>query len=147
MKEGQHFDRKSLRLIDGPKADWSELAKDCVAFANAEGGTLHLGIEDKATEPPSSQRVSDDLVTRVRKRVPQLTVNVGVQASRVAAGNGGEYIELRLWQTLRALAAEGLVGHSGNTRARRYFVAGSGKCGASETNRPPKVPCDKGLKK
>ena len=70
MREGQLLDRKSLRLVDGPQADWDELARDCVAFANGDGGTFHLGIEDRAAEPPAAQRVADDLVDRVRKRSP-----------------------------------------------------------------------------
>jgi len=34
MEEGTLFDRKSLRAIVGKTADFDELAKDCVAFAN-----------------------------------------------------------------------------------------------------------------
>jgi ATP-dependent DNA helicase RecG len=44
--EGQNIDRKSLRVIRGKTADWSELAKDCVAFANARGGRWLIGIKD-----------------------------------------------------------------------------------------------------
>ncbi len=43
--EGQLQDKKSLRTVVGKTADWSELAKDCVAFANAVGGCIFLGIE------------------------------------------------------------------------------------------------------
>ena len=43
--EGQLLDRKSLRTVAGKTADWAELAKDCVAFANALGGRLLIGIE------------------------------------------------------------------------------------------------------
>ena len=46
MKEGSLFDRKSLKTIIGKRADFNELAKDCVAFANAKGGHIHIGIED-----------------------------------------------------------------------------------------------------
>lgn len=34
-QEGQLLDKKSLRAISGKTADWGELVKDCVAFANA----------------------------------------------------------------------------------------------------------------
>lgn len=46
--EGQLFDRKSLRTVTGESADFRELARDCVAFANATGGKLLIGIEDDA---------------------------------------------------------------------------------------------------
>jgi len=44
--ENQSVDYKSLRVITGKTADWGELAKDCVAFASAQGGRLLIGIED-----------------------------------------------------------------------------------------------------
>jgi len=37
-QEGQLIDKKSLRAVTGRNADWDGLAKDCVAFANAQGG-------------------------------------------------------------------------------------------------------------
>ena len=36
MKENSLYDKKSLRAIYGKKADFKEIAKDCVAFCNAE---------------------------------------------------------------------------------------------------------------
>ena len=35
-QEGQLLDKKSLRSVTGKAADWKELAKDCIAFANAQ---------------------------------------------------------------------------------------------------------------
>ena len=51
--EGQLLDQKSLRAVTGKTADWNEIAKDCMAFANASGGRLLLGIEDGQDVPPS----------------------------------------------------------------------------------------------
>lgn len=39
-KEGQHFDRKSARMKP------ENIVKPVIAFANADGGTLAIGIED-----------------------------------------------------------------------------------------------------
>ncbi len=44
-QEGQLLDKKSLRAVLGKTVDWGELVKDCVAFANATGGRLLIGIE------------------------------------------------------------------------------------------------------
>jgi ATP-dependent DNA helicase RecG len=55
--ESQHFDRKSLRKVTGPTADFSQLARDCVCFANSTGGTLLIGIEDSHEVPPIDQRI------------------------------------------------------------------------------------------
>ena len=44
MKENSLYDRKSLRAVLGKTADFNELAKDCVAFSNAEGGSIVLKV-------------------------------------------------------------------------------------------------------
>lgn len=92
--EGQLSDKKSLRTVTGKTADFTELAKDCVAFANAQGGRLLIGIEDKAVLPPAEQRIKPELLDILRKRINELTVNVVVLPSITRADNGGEYIEL-----------------------------------------------------
>ena len=94
--EGQNVDRKSLKLVTDRTAKWGELAKDCVAFANAQGGRLLLGIEDGEIAPNSGQRISTELAEKVRKRISELTVNVTAAAAVQAGASGGEYIEIRV---------------------------------------------------
>jgi ATP-dependent DNA helicase RecG len=94
--EGQHLDRKSLRAVTGKTADWAELAKDGVAFANALGGRLLIGIEDGEPDPPAAQRIPADLPDTVRRRIAELTVNVSVRPTVQVAANGGEFIELAI---------------------------------------------------
>lgn len=95
-RESQHLDRKSLRQVAGSTANFSELAQDCVCFANGAGGTLLVGIEDDADAPPASQRVEPALLDRIRKRVGELTVNVQVVPELKRHDNGGEYIALTI---------------------------------------------------
>jgi ATP-dependent DNA helicase RecG len=85
-----------MKLVTGKTARWDELAKDCVAFANAQGGRLLLGVEDRETEPPPGQTVPRDLVEKVQKRISELTVNVVVAATIQTAASGGEYLEARV---------------------------------------------------
>lgn len=92
--ENQHFDRKSLRKVTGKSAAWSELALDCVAFANAQGGRLLIGLEDGCDAPPPGQTVPAGLAERVVKRLRGLTVNVELAAQVETAANGGESITL-----------------------------------------------------
>lgn len=94
--EGQLLDRKSLRAVTGKTADWVELAKDCVAFANALGGRLLIGIENGEELPPPEQRIPPDLPDLLRRRVGELTVNVALRPSVVTAINGGEFVELTI---------------------------------------------------
>ncbi|MGH0347393.1 ATP-binding protein [Sinorhizobium meliloti] len=92
--EGQLHDQKSMRSVTGKTADWTEMAKDCVAFANAVGGTLSIGIEDGQTLPPPDQRIPPDLPDLLRRKLAERTVNVTALPNVATAANGGQYIEL-----------------------------------------------------
>jgi len=94
QSEGHHLDRKSLRKVTGPTADFAELAQDCVCFANGAGGTLLVGIEDDTDAPPADQRVDQSLLDRIRKRVGEITVNVQVLPELQRHDNGGEFVVL-----------------------------------------------------
>lgn len=98
--EGQLRDQKSLRAVTGKTANWAELAKDCIAFANATGGQLLLGIEDGEEQPPAGQRIAADLPDTLRRKLAECTVNVTVLPDVVSAANGGEFIALRVPRSL-----------------------------------------------
>jgi len=98
--EGQLRDQKSLRAVTGRSADWGELAKDCIAFANATGGQLSLGLEDGEALPPAGQRVPADLPDTLRRKLAERTVNVTVLPDVVTANNGGEFVALRVPRSL-----------------------------------------------
>jgi ATP-dependent DNA helicase RecG len=117
-RESHHLDRKSLRLVMGAKADFSELAQACVCFANAAGGTLLIGMEDDAEAPPAAQRIEATLLDRIRKRVGELTVNVQVVPELKRHDNGGEYI------TLTIPRAAGIA----STSDGRYFLRVGDTC-------------------
>ena len=93
-QEGQLFDKKSLRAITGRNPDWEALAKDCVAFANAQGGRLLIGIEDNADAPAPDQVIDPTLVDALRRKISERTVNVTVLPDIRLADNGGEFLEL-----------------------------------------------------
>ena len=99
-QEGQLLDQKSLRAVTGKTADWNEIAKDCIAFSNATGGRLLLGIEDGQDAPPVGQHIPADLPDTVRRKLADRTVNVAVLPDVVTAPNGGQYIELRIPRAL-----------------------------------------------
>lgn len=92
--EGHLVDRKSLRTVSGKTANFVEIAKDCVAFANAQGGSLLIGIEDGEFLPPAGQRINPALLDTIRKRIAENTVGVVVAPHIVTAETGGEYVEL-----------------------------------------------------
>lgn len=101
-----------MRSVVGRSADWNELVKDCIAFANATGGRLLLGIEDGQDAPPAGQQIPADLPDTIRRKIAERSVNVAVFPDVVTAGNGGQYINLAI---SRAIAVA-------STTDGRYFL-------------------------
>lgn len=98
--EGQFIDKKSLRVVTGNPANWKELAKDCIAFANAQGGRLLIGIENNQDLPPTEQQIEPGLLDLLRRKMGERTVNVTVLPEICRADNGAEYIELKIPRSL-----------------------------------------------
>lgn len=96
MEENSLYDKKSLREITGKSADWNEVAKDCVAFSNAQGGVIDYGIEDDADAPPADQKVSEEIAINLEKKISGKTQNVSVHAEILTHENGGQYIRLHI---------------------------------------------------
>lgn len=115
MEEGHTYDKKSLLTFSAEhkRWDWQKIAKHCIAFANANGGFLHFGIEDDQPEPPPTQRIEPLLADRLRKGVSQHCINVAVNPEIKVRPNGGEILELRILQSRQSIAA---------TTDGRYFI-------------------------
>lgn len=110
--EGQIRDQKSLRAVIGNSADWKELAKDCVAFANSVGGKLIIGIEDGEHQPPEGQKIPAGLTDIIRKRMGELTVGLTALPQVLTSEKGAEFIELSIPRST------GVASTSGG----RYFI-------------------------
>ena len=116
MIEGLTFDKKSIKSVSGKNSNFYELAKDCVAFANAKGGDIYIGIEDGDNLPPSGQIIEDKLLQQIPVRISQLTVNTSVFAQKCVAENGAEYIDLKVQPSNSTIA--------GTTDGRFYIRIG-----------------------
>ncbi len=105
MKENQYIEKKKLAVVIGKSADWKELAKDCVCFANSRGGIIHIGIANNESLPPQNQKINTDLPFKIKKKISENTVNVGVSPLIKIADNGGEYIELEVLFSASTIAS------------------------------------------
>lgn len=119
MKENSILDKKSLLIIEGKKADWKELAKDCVCFANSYGGKINIGIEDDEEEPKEDQVIDTKLIEAIQKRISSLTINVGIAPIIRTSSNGGEYIELSVLRNSQSIAS---------TTDGKYYMRVSDDC-------------------
>lgn len=119
MIENQQLDKKSLRAITKNNPDWDELAKDCIAFANAYGGRILIGIEDDAEFPEPSQRIQDGLISKLQKQIQGKTLNVNILPQKCIAENGGEYIDIVVQRTASTIAS---------TSNGRYYIRVEDDC-------------------
>lgn len=99
--ESQSVERKSLSTVTRKPRDWAGLAEECVAFANARGGEVHLGIEDGMRNPPSDQKIPDPLARKVHAKIDKNTTNVEFISDIIKAKNGGEFICLKVLRSER----------------------------------------------
>lgn len=93
--EHHRMEQKSLQKITGKTADWPGLARECVCFANAHGGTICIGVEDGQLLPPPDQAIPEHLAEEVFKRVTGKTHNVILPLPTVVtAENGGQFLRV-----------------------------------------------------
>lgn len=103
--EDVNIEYKSLKKVIGKSADLKSLAETCVCFANAQGGRIFIGIEDKTAKPAPNQKIKIDEMNKVLKRLRDLTDGVGiVNQETVVSENGGEYLILKILPTLKTIA-------------------------------------------
>jgi ATP-dependent DNA helicase RecG len=119
MKENSILDKKSLSIIEGKTANWKELAKDCVCFANSFGGRINIGIEDEEDLPKPEQKINLKLIEDITKKISSLTINVGIAPKIIEASNGGEYIELSVFRSSTSIAS---------TTDGKYYMRVSDDC-------------------
>lgn len=105
MTETQTIEYKSLKKIHSGDRGFKDLSVTCVALANAQGGTIYVGFEDKSKLPEPTQTVTNEEVNDTVSRLRGLCFNVSISASEIKTyENGGEYFELYIAPSLKSIA-------------------------------------------
>ncbi len=105
MSENQTIEYKSIRKIRTGDNGFRDLSVTCVALANAQGGTIFVGYEDKTKEPLPNQHVNIKEINDTLSRLRGLCFNVGISSSEIKSHpNGGEYFELYIAPSLKSIA-------------------------------------------
>lgn len=103
--EKQTKEFKSIRKIRTGDKGFKELAITCVAFANAQGGTIYVGIENDTKDPMPNQTVNEEEINDTISRLRSLCFNVSVFSSeRLTHPNGAEYFEVYVVPSLKSIA-------------------------------------------
>jgi len=103
--ENNTIEYKSLKKAIGSKANLNDVAKTCVCLANAQGGYLFIGIEDKDKIPPSGQKINHEDMNKVIKTLKSFTDSVGlVNPELKVHQNGGEYFVIQIYPSQKTIA-------------------------------------------
>lgn len=103
--EHQTLDYKSVRKIRSGDKGFKDLSVSCVAFANAQGGTLYIGIEDNTLTPNQDQIISETEVNETVSRLRSLCFNVSLTSSDLLTHeNGGQYFKVIVAPSLKSIA-------------------------------------------
>ena len=120
MEEGKLLDKKSLRFLKEKNIDWSELAKDCISFANSHGGNILIGIENDDDLPPENQKIDDkSILETIHKKISERSINVSVAITLEIASNKAEYIRIHISRNINSLAS---------TTDGKYYVRIADSC-------------------
>ena len=79
--EKQTTEYKSLLKIRTGDKGFKDLSVTCVALANAQGGRIFIGYDDKKKAPLPEQHVTPDEVNEAVTKLRSLCFNVGLVAS------------------------------------------------------------------
>jgi ATP-dependent DNA helicase RecG len=102
--ESNTIEYKSLQKIRSTEGLGS-LAETCVCLANAQGGTIFIGIDDKTKEPPADQKIQQEEVNNTLSSLRDQTYSVGIGTPVIRThANSGEYIEITIAPSLKTIA-------------------------------------------
>jgi len=76
---------KSIQKIRSGDKGFKDLAVTCVSLANAQGGIIVIGFEDKTKEPPPNQKIEQKSMNDTLERLRGLTYAVALSTSEILA--------------------------------------------------------------
>jgi len=105
MTENIVTEYKSLRKVLSGDAGFKDLAVTCVCLANAQGGKLMIGIDDKTKKPPPEQVITDEIVNNTISRLRTLCFSVGLTEAGIETDeNGGQFFSIIIHPSLKSIA-------------------------------------------
>ena len=117
--ENQKLDFKSIKKIETDKGI-KDLAICCVSFANAEGGELYIGCEDKTKKPLPNQRISEEVLNEAVKRLKSNCYNLSMRSSDILRDeDGNEYFIISVLPSVKSFAS---------TADGRYYIRVGDQC-------------------
>ena len=118
--EKQTTEYKSLLKIRTGDKGFKDLSVTCVALANAQGGRIFIGYDDKKKAPLPEQHVTPDEVNEAVTKLRSLCFNVGLVASEICTDDtGSQYFIVSVSPSMHSVAT---------TSDGRIYIRVADKC-------------------
>lgn len=141
LAENQRIDYKSLRVVVDDKGKMNtvglrNLAISCVSFANAQGGQIVIGFEDKNKLPPINQTIQQEWINNCLTQLRSQCASTGINAGEIQKHeNGGEFFTLHVFESQKSLAS---------TSDGKYYVRVGDQCQPVRSEDMQRLMADKG---
>lgn len=118
--ETQTIEYKSLQKIRTGDKGFKELSTTCVALANAQGGLIYLGFDDKKKHTLPGQIIELDEINNAATKLRSLCFNVSLTASEVQEDEtGSQYFIITVFPSMKSIAS---------TSDGKFYVRIADKC-------------------
>lgn len=118
--EDQNIEYKSIQKIRTGDKGFRDLSETCVAFANAQGGKIFIGIDDKSLSVGSGQTISADEQNKAITKLRSLCFSVSMSVSDILEDeNGSQYFIIYVLPSMKTIAS---------TSSGKLFVRIADKC-------------------
>jgi ATP-dependent DNA helicase RecG len=99
------LDYKSILKIRTGDKGFKELSTTCVSFANAQGGKIVIGFDDKTKLPPANQFVTLEELNNTVTKLRTLCFNVSLTGSEIHTHeNGSQYFFIEVFPSVKSIA-------------------------------------------
>lgn len=104
--EDQNIEYKSIQKIRTGDKGFKDLAITCVAFANAHGGQIYIGIENKTLSVGPNQTISTNEQNNAVSRLRSLCFSVALSTSDILKDeNGSHYFIINVYPSIKTIAS------------------------------------------
>lgn len=103
--ESQNIEYKSIQKIRTGDKGFRDLSITCVAFANAQGGQIFIGVENKTLTVGDNQTITRDEINSTSARLRSLCFGVAISTSDILADeNGSNYFIINVFPSQKLIA-------------------------------------------
>jgi ATP-dependent DNA helicase RecG len=103
--ESLSIEYKSILKIRSGDKGFKDLATTCVSLANAQGGFIFIGFDDKTKQPPAGQTIHQSEANDAVSKMRSLCFNVAIMGSEILTHeNNSQYFKIEVFPSAKSIA-------------------------------------------